>query len=259
MAKPLHALGAVGDLILVPLSAVVRDTLWVGEIFYRTLRSGRSITHGSLRQLLHTTVLQVYFTGVQALPVAGLLAILSGIGLGWFVEETGAFDLVPQFYAVLAHYVGPGLTAAVMVSRSAAAVAVELGNMKVAGETTMLSSFGIDPFAHLALPRLLGIVIGSVALCGLVTALSLAAIFLVLKDHGAVWDIDSVLVIASESASRVFVLGLLYGLVIALIGIRHGLTLRPLYTEVPKAASRAVVQCIVLCALITGLIHWTLL
>ncbi|MBI4881393.1 MAG: ABC transporter permease [Planctomycetes bacterium] len=250
MANPVAALGGRA---LRGAHAALRDALSAGEIFARTLFALRGTSRGARRLALCTASQQIYFTGVQGIPVAGLLAVLLGYGLGQFVGFFGLFAFIPQFLEVLiAYHLAPLIAAIVIVARSAAAVAVELGNMRVAGEIAMLESFGIDPYRHLALPRLLGIVIGTVSLCFVVTAIALVSMMLVVKDHPSVGGSDYLQAIAPRIGLRVAVLGLLYGLAIALVSMRQGLDLVPQYTEVPKAASRAVVKSIVLCALLTG-------
>jgi len=122
----------------------------------------------------------------------------------------------------------------------------------------MLEGFGISPWRHLALPRLLGIIVGTTALCYIVTAIAVFALFLVLRENPALGGTTFLVNIDPSSGARVGLLGVAYGIVIALVSLNQGMNLDPHYTEVPKAASRAVVKSIVLCALVDALLSLVL-
>jgi phospholipid/cholesterol/gamma-HCH transport system permease protein len=247
MWNPFTALGA---LVLVTVWSLVHDGLAAGEVLSRTVTAAARSSRGALRSAWRTTVLQVYFTGVQSLPIAGLLAVLVGLGFARVITSTQLFVVVPVMTDLILQQIGPLLAALVVVTRSAPAVAVELGNMRVAGEVRMLESFGIDPFRHLAWPRVAGITLAVVALCFLVTGLALSALFLVVRHHPEFGGRDFWLDVKPGQALRIGFLGCLFGLSIALVSIHQGLSLRPLHTEVPKAASRAAVKNLVYCALL---------
>ncbi len=247
MWNPLAALGGVA---LARATAFFGDTFAVGEIFSRTLTATLQASRGARRAARRTTVMQVYFTGVQSVTVAGFLALLIGVGFAEVVRSSGLFLMVPVLRDLVVEQLGPLLAALVVVARSAPAVAVELGNMKVAGELKMLEGFGVDPFRHLALPRVLGITLGVTVLCFIVTGIALLSLFLGVREDPQFGGVEFWLAIRPEQALRVAMLGTAFGMAVALVAIRQGLALAPMYTEVPKAASRAVVQSLVACALI---------
>jgi phospholipid/cholesterol/gamma-HCH transport system permease protein len=200
--------------------------------------------------------MQIYFTGVQALPIAGLLSVLVGVGVGQFILMqpvlTGLIDLFVE--TLIVQQLAPLIAAIVVIARTSSAVSVELGNMRVAREVEMLEAFGISPWRHLALPRLLGIVIGTTALCYLSAAIAVFALFVVVGDDPTIGGVRFLVNIDPASGARVGALGFAYGIVIALVALNQGMNLQPRYTEVPKAASRAVVKSIVLCALVDAVL-----
>jgi phospholipid/cholesterol/gamma-HCH transport system permease protein len=227
-----------------------RDALGLGEIVSRTLVATAQATSGARSAARRTTVMQIYFTGVQSFTVAGFLALLIGYGFGQIVTTSGLFLMVPILRDLLVEQLGPLLAALVVIARSAPAVAVELANMKVAGELKMLEGFGVDPFRHLALPRILGITLGITALCFIVTAIALLALFVVVRQHPHFGGVDFWLAVRPEQALRVGLLGAAFGMAVALSAIHQGVSLIPVHTEVPKAASRAVIKSLVLCSLL---------
>lgn len=245
-----NPLAALGRRTTLQAAAFGRDALALGEVGSRTLAAAVRAPRGAWRAALRTSVMQVYFTGVQSVPVAGFLAVLIGYGLGQLVESTGLFVVVPVLRDLLTTQVGPLVAALVIVARSAPAVAAELGNMRVGGELRMLEGFGIDPYRFLALPRLIGITVGTLALCFLATLFALVSLYVSVRDIEGIGGATFWLAIQPQQGLRVGLLGATFGVAIALVSVHQGFSLRPLSTEVPKAASRAVVKCVVLCALI---------
>jgi len=245
-----NPLAALGGRAIDRASEFVHDALALGEIVSRTLVATWQTSPGARRAARRTTVMQIYFTGVQSVSVAGFLALIIGYGFGQSVTTSGLFIMVPVLRDLLVEQLGPLLAALVVVARSAPAVAVELANMKVSGELRMLEGFGVDPYRHLALPRILGITFGIAALCFIVTAIALLALFVVVRQNPQFGGVDFWLAVRPEQALRVGLLGVAFGLAVALTAIHQGLSLIPLHTEVPKAASRAVVKSVVLCALV---------
>ncbi len=245
----------IGAGVRVRTAEFFQDAGRLGEIFRRTLRVLRGASPGSKRLLRRTIRMQVYFTGAQAVPVAGLLALLVGVGLGELVLANNLGFLIPLFLeSLITQHLGPLIAAIVVVARSSSAVAVELGNMRVGGEIEMLESFGIDPYRHLALPRLIGIVLGTVCASFIVTAIALVAMFAVVQNDPSIQGVEFLMQISPASGVRLFVLGIGFGLSIALVSLNQGLFLIPHYTEVPKAASRAVIKSLVLCAIVDAVV-----
>ena len=130
------------------VNASGRAAVALAEVLSRTAAGAAYAPPGGRRLVARTTVMQVYFTGVQSVPVAGFFALLVGLGFGHLVERSGFFLLVPIGQDVIVEQLGVFVAALAVVARSAPAVAVELANMKVAGELKMLEGFGVDPFRH---------------------------------------------------------------------------------------------------------------
>lgn len=112
---------------------------------------------------------QILFTGYEALPLIGFIALAIG-GL-----------VIMQGYALLDNF-GQGIwvhiilvrivigelsgiiTALVVIARSGTAISTELGNMVVSREISLLKSMGISPISYLAVSRILGVVIAMIVL-----------------------------------------------------------------------------------------------
>ncbi|MBK6941359.1 MAG: ABC transporter permease [Planctomycetes bacterium] len=235
--------------------AFLRDLQGIGEILGRIVTSTLGMSSGARRLLRRHIGMQIYFTGVQAVPVAGLLAFLVGYGFGQLIATNQIFFLIPIFLdRIILQNVAPLIAAIVVVARTSSAVAVELGNMTVAREVEMLEGFGIDPYRHLALPRLFGIVVGTMCLTLIVAAIAMLSLFSVMQEYPQSGGIDLLLKVSPSTGSHLVALGLAYGIVIAIVALRQGFGLDPYFTEVPKAASRAVIKSIVMCAVASALV-----
>ncbi|MFH0943843.1 MAG: ABC transporter permease [Planctomycetota bacterium] len=251
MRNPIAALGAF---FLSRAAALLDDTFFIGEIFSRSFKALFNVPRESRRRFVHLVVIHVYYTGVRSLPLAGLLAVMAGLGLGKFVEVQGAFSLVGPLLIVLSHYLAPLLAMIVIAVRTALQVTLELSEMRGSDELRDLQALGADAPGIIALPRLLGIGVGTVGCCYVVTAVAILSMHSVVANHPTIGGQEYLMNLAPDAALRATLLGLFYGLVISLVSLRHGLLLLDRGGEVAVAASQAIVKSIVLCVLLTGLL-----
>jgi phospholipid/cholesterol/gamma-HCH transport system permease protein len=122
--------------------------------------------------------------GIDALPIVCMLSALLGatlafqglvllqrFGAGMYVADMTGLAMVREF--------APMMTAIVLTGRNGAAIAAELGTMRVRGELDALDAMGISSSRFLLLPRLL-------ALTFVQPALSLIGIFVGILGAGIV-------------------------------------------------------------------------
>jgi phospholipid/cholesterol/gamma-HCH transport system permease protein len=201
------------------------------------------------------TLRQILFTGVQALPFTGLLALLTAfvVVVQAQLQASGFGDpaLFGQVMVVIVvREFGPLMVALVVVARSGAAIATELAAMVASHETEALEWSGIRLVDYLVLPRLLGMCVALACLTLLFIAAALAAGFVlsVVLVPGApslarftaalagnLAPGDGLILLAKTAVPGLFAAG---------IACREGLSCRPVPTEVPRAATRAVVRAI---------------
>lgn len=216
------------------------------------------------RSLIHTiTRNQIYFTGVQSFLLINVIAFMLGAVIvvqsitqlsKWNAEQFIGNILV----LVIVRELGPVFTALIILGRSASAIATEIGNMSISNEIEALESMGIDPLRYIVIPRLLGIVISLVLLTiyfniigifggFLVAKITLSASFTVLFNNlmNAITYVD-IIVAALKS------IGL--GIIIATISVYQGFNVKVSITEVPKAATKAVVNSLLCSFLFTSLL-----
>lgn len=215
----------------------------------------RRLPAGSLMQ-------QASEMGAGALPIVGLLSLLLGMTLAFQasvqLEQFGADVYVADLVglAVVREF-GPLITAVILTGRTGAAIAAELGTMRVREEVDALRAMGIGPVRFLVVPRV-------AALTLVQPALTLLAMFI-----GAVGGMiiavslmDLTAVIFWERLiSRVHLSDFGHGLgkslvfawIIGFVGCYRGLRTRGTAASVGVATTRTVVTSIFLIIVVDAL------
>ncbi len=105
-------------------------------------------------------VAQMARLGVDSLPIAVFIAAFTGIVLALQASYTFTGAVPLYFVGVLVQKtmileLGPVLTGLALAGRVGAAIAAEIGTMKVPEQVDALETLAYDPFAYLAVPRVL--------------------------------------------------------------------------------------------------------
>jgi phospholipid/cholesterol/gamma-HCH transport system permease protein len=113
---------------------------------------------GSFR--LNDTIGHMKTTGVDALPVVGLISFLMGLIMAFMsslqLSQFGANIYVASLVALaMVSELGPIMTAIVVSGRSGSAYAAEISTMKISEEIDALIVMGFDPNLFLVLPRMI--------------------------------------------------------------------------------------------------------
>ncbi|MFC1533469.1 MlaE family lipid ABC transporter permease subunit [Thermodesulfobacteriota bacterium] len=110
------------------------------------------------------TFLCMQRTGVDALPIVGLISFLLGLIMAFMssiqLRQFGANIYVASLVSVAMTYeLGPIMTAIIVAGRSGSSFASEIGTMKVSEEVDALFTMGFDPTRFLVVPKILSAVI----------------------------------------------------------------------------------------------------
>jgi len=251
--------GRVGEqtrLYLRRLSDRIRFALQVTGVLFRLPALGIGYTW---RVILN----QVRFTGVQALPfvafvsaASSALIVIQVLSQASRVGFEGIIGMV--FVSALIRELGPILTAVVVIGRSGTAIAAELGTNQVMEEITALETMGIDPLHYVVFPRLVGVTVATLCLVIFFDAVAILFGFLAAQLTVSMTLGTYLQYIADQAALIDFwvtgLKGLLFGMIIALIPSYHGLIVTGAPTDVPKATTRAVVECLALVFLVSAII-----
>jgi phospholipid/cholesterol/gamma-HCH transport system permease protein len=198
-----------------------------------------------------TTVAQIIFTGVDALPTISFIGLATGfiftfrlIAISNSLGSTD--DIINLLITIICLSVGPFLAAIIIISRTGSAIVVDLGNMKLHGEIEALENLGININDYLIAPRIIGTAISQLAITvyftviALVTGILISALF-VNPSH-----FDYILKISNSFTPyfvSIFVVkNIIFGFIIATIACFNGLLVQSSATELPQRTTASIVQ-----------------
>lgn len=110
------------------------------------------------------TFLYMEKTGVDALPIVGLISFLLGLIMAFMsavqLQQFGANIYVASLVSLaMVRELGPIMTAIIVAGRSGSAFAAEIGTMKISEEVDALFTMGFDPTRFLVVPKVIAAVI----------------------------------------------------------------------------------------------------
>ncbi len=198
---------------------------------------------------------QLLFTGFEALNFVALAALMAGISVvvqaQLWLGKAGQTELLGKILVmVIIRELGPLLVNFIIIGRSGNAIATELAGMKINGEIKVLESQVIDTLLYLAMPRALAMALAVLCLTVWFIVISFAGGYIcgVLAGVGAgdpVIFLDSVLKgLRPADIFNLLVKTLAPGMATGMICVMEGLSVKTALTEVPQAATRAVVASI---------------
>lgn len=199
--------------------------------------------------------------GTRAFPLTLLLGFLIGVILAYQssipLRRFGAEVFVPNLVGIsLLRELGPLLAGVVLAGRTGSAFAAELGTMTINEEVDALKIMGIDATAMLVLPRLIAATLAMPVLALLMNVAGLAGMTVIMGTLGYPWAaVSSQLqqwLTLTDLAGGLFKAAC-FGLVIAGIGCRAGLSAGRGPRAVGDAATAAVVGGIVAIVVMDGI------
>jgi len=246
MARPVTTmLRAAGDPV-VDLAAYVTGVAAIaGEAM---LALGTSA--GRLRPVVREVVWrQIYFTAVTAVPFTALLAFLVALAVAAqspYSAAAGGNVLGTILVAALVRELAPVTAATIVIARSGTAMAAELATMRVEGEVDALAAMGVDPFDYLVVPRVLGTAVALVGLTVvfLAVALGASAVLSPLLGGPPPRVLAGLVSTALRPSDAVALLAktVVPGMAVAAIACTEGLRASRSTTQIPPAATAAVVR-----------------
>ena len=191
--------------------------------------------------------------GTDGLPVVVLLNFLVGFVMAYQstrqLQIYGASIYVADVVGLsVTRELAPLVTAIIVAGRSGAAYAAELGTMCVSEEVDALRTMGFSPIAYLVAPRTLalGVVTPVLTLVGDVVGVGGGLIVgltsLGVTPHAYINEMRTLLVVSDVWTG--LVKSATFGIAIALIGCRHGLSTRGAAQAVGRSTTATVVSCL---------------
>jgi len=249
---PAHFLGREIGFVLTLFKLIYRS---VASMFWER-RRGRSLVRRVILQ-------QVYFTAVQSTALTVLVAVAMGALLmhqaSVILPRFGLPDFAEWLTVlILFREIAPLTVALIIIARSANAIVIEIGNMRVNGEIRALEVLGINLDRFIVLPRIVGMTVSVTLLTVLFCAAAMWGGFWTAHAAGLL-ESNFLLESLLENLTLDIILNILlrafcFGIVIGAVSCLHGLWVRVASTEVPQQASRGVVHSLSLCFILNFVI-----
>jgi phospholipid/cholesterol/gamma-HCH transport system permease protein len=215
--------------------------------FVRTVKGTVRIFHtGAAREILF---MQIFFTFVQALGLASILALGIGaavnvVGIPFLAQLSQDRLIYTLLIIMITRELGPLLGAFIIISRSATAIATEMAGMVISHEVEAYISVGVDPIEHLAAPRFLGVTISMFLLNIYFSLFGLAGSFLVAQLFNAmppgIYFSNLLEALTLPDLAVSIIKSLVFGTIISMTAIIRGFSVDRASTEVPVAGLKAV-------------------
>jgi phospholipid/cholesterol/gamma-HCH transport system permease protein len=199
-------------------------------------------------------VVQMEQTGINALPIVGLLNFLIGVVIAYqgsdYLRFYGLENYTVQLTAAsVLRELGVLLTAIILAGRSGSAFTAQIGTMRVTEEIDAMRTIGLDPVEVLVLPRVFGLVL-------ILPMLTLCANFMGVFGGGLMaWGVLGISIpeffnYLSQLAPWSYWIGMIkspfFGLIIALNGCYEGFQVERSAESVGRLTTLSVVEAIFL-------------
>ena len=198
-----------------------------------------------------TTVAQIIFTGVDALPTITFLGLATGFIFTFrliSISNTlgGTDDRTILLITVICLSAGPFLAAIIIISRTGSAIVVDLGNMKLHGEIEALENTGININDFIVAPRIISTAISQLAITVYFTVIALLSGIIISALFVNPAHFDFIFKISNSFTPylmSIFVIkNIIFGYVIATVACYNGLRVQKSATEVPQRTTASIVQ-----------------
>jgi phospholipid/cholesterol/gamma-HCH transport system permease protein len=129
-----------------------------------TVEATTALTRPARNLRIPAIIAQVEETGINALPIVGLLAFLIGVVLAYQgagqLQRFGAEIFTVNLLGVgVLREIGGLITAIIVAGRSGSAFTAHIGTMRVNEEIDAMQTMGLNTVETLVLPRIIGLVI----------------------------------------------------------------------------------------------------
>jgi phospholipid/cholesterol/gamma-HCH transport system permease protein len=194
---------------------------------------------------------QMMRIGYYSLPVVGLTAFFTGGVLALQIylggNRFGAEAIVPQVVVLgITRELGPVIAGLMIAGRVAAAIAAEIGTMKVTEQIDALTTLATNPLKYLVVPRIVAAVISMPILTAIGDSIGVLGGYVVsvysLDFNGSAylkntWDFAH-----SDDVTSGLIKAAVFGFIVALLGCYNGFNSKGGAQGVGNATTNAVVS-----------------
>jgi phospholipid/cholesterol/gamma-HCH transport system permease protein len=232
----------------------------IGRVFLAFLAETGRLTLFTLSALVNCVRAPIYWRmlgqqmmriGYFSLPVVGLTAFFTGGALALQIyvgsNRFGVESVVPNIVVLgITRELGPVIAGLMVAGRVAAAIAAELGTMRVTEQIDALTTLSTNPMKYLVVPRLVASVVTLPLLVLVADAIGVFGGYVVSTEslgfNGATYIKNTVDFVTNGDVSSGVIKAAVFGFVIALMGCYNGFHSKGGAQGVGAATTNAVVS-----------------
>ena len=231
---------------------VVSYFIDLGNVTHLGLRFVRSMF--SPYRLYHKVIHQVYMLGIQSLPITIITSVFIGMAFTLQIvrefEKFGANFLLGGIIGLaIWRELAPLLTGVAVSARIGAAIASELGTMKVTEQVDALKPLSQDPVKYLVVPRILAVMIMMPLLVGVADGVGFMSGFFVgvpmANINPNAYFSSAINMLEPFDIIGGLIKALVFGFLIGVIGCYQGLNTKAGAKGVGISTTHAVVKTII--------------
>jgi phospholipid/cholesterol/gamma-HCH transport system permease protein len=238
----MNVFGAIGRVLLTLFAHIGRLTAFTAD----------SVT-SLVRPPIYWTLIgqQMMRIGYFSLPVVGLTAFFTGGALALQIyiggNRYGAEAIVPQIVVLgITRELGPVIAGLMFAGRVAAAIAAEIGTMRVTEQIDALTTLSTNPIKYLVVPRIVAAVVCMPILVAVADSIGVFGGYVVatesLNFNGAVYLKNTVDFMTQHDVMSGLIKAAVFGFIIALMGCYNGFHSKGGAQGVGNATTNAVVS-----------------
>lgn len=225
----------------------------VGEVWLLFVRTLAYIKRAFANR--HLVLVQMMEIGVNTLPMVAIMAVFTGMVIavqtGYQALKFHLGGMVGPIVGLsIARELGPVLTGLVVAGRVGAAMAAELGTMKVTEQIDALETLATDPVEYLVMPRFIAALLMLPVLTACADAIGIVGGLVIAVTHldldGSVYVNETFRFMKVSDLMSGLTKAAFFGMIIAIIGCYQGLTTTGGAEGVGKSTTRAVVVSLML-------------
>jgi phospholipid/cholesterol/gamma-HCH transport system permease protein len=232
----------------------------IGRVFLAFLAETGRLTLFTFSAISHCVRAPIYWRmlgqqmmriGYFSLPVVGLTAFFTGGALALQIyvgsNRFGVESVVPNIVVLgITRELGPVIAGLMVAGRVAAAIAAELGTMRVTEQIDALTTLSTNPMKYLVVPRLVAAVVTLPLLVLVADAIGVFGGYVVSTQSlgfvGATYIKNTVDFVTNGDVSSGVIKAAVFGFVIALMGCYNGFHSKGGAQGVGAATTNAVVS-----------------
>ena len=242
----MNFLAIIGRIVLAFMATAGRLAIFAGNALFHTATPPFYLRHLG-RQMVSIGYFSLPVVGLTALFTGAVLALQIYIGSSRFNAENAVATIV---VIGITRELGPVLGGLMVAGRVAAAMAAEIGTMRVTEQIDALSTLSTNPFKYLVAPRLLAAVLVMPLLVVVGDIIGVLGGFLIgterLSFNAGIYLKNTVNYLEFMDVFSGLVKASVFGFIIALMGCYHGYHSRGGAQGVGAATTNAVVSASIL-------------